>query len=257
MKYFKYFLAALMFYTRIPIRKIKGYDSSMFNGSSQFLPTIGLIVGGLTAGMFYVFSLFLPLALAIMLSMAFSAFLTGAFHEDGLADFCDGFGGGYTKDKILSIMKDSTIGTYGAIGLGFVLAIKLIALNSLNPITLIGIMVAAHTLSRVVPIVLIHTSTYARTDSSGKVTTAIENRSGWALTFALCTGLIPMAWINLNIFLIFIAIMLPFLLVFRYYIHKKIGGYTGDVLGAMQQFAELCFYLCAVVINNNPTWSFI
>lgn len=256
MKQFKYFLAALMFYTRIPVPKIKNYDKSMFNGSSQYLPLVGLIMGGLTALVFYFVSLVLPAVFGIIISMGFSILLTGAFHEDGLADFADGFGGGYTKEKILAIMKDSTIGTYGAISLGFILLFKFLTQISINETMLFGIIIAGHTFSRTLPIILIHSSKYARTDNA-KVTTAIENRSGWALTFALCCGLIPIAWVNLNIFILFLIVSLILFVWFKYYIQKKIGGYTGDILGALQQISEVCFYFCAVIYINNPSWSFI
>ena len=112
------FLAAVMFYTRIPVSQNVGYSEVSLQKSIRYFPLIGWIVGGLSALLFLGLSLLpLPTTVVVLLSMVASIWVTGAFHEDGFADVCDGFGGGWTKEKILAIMKDSRLGTYGAIGL--------------------------------------------------------------------------------------------------------------------------------------------
>lgn len=124
MKEFKIFLTAIMFYTRIPVGNIKGWSNDMLNKSTRYFPLIGYIVGGIGALVFWGASQLFPIHIAVILSIVGTIFLTGAFHEDGFADFCDGFGGGIGTEKILDIMKDSRLGTYGSIGLLSMLALK-------------------------------------------------------------------------------------------------------------------------------------
>ena len=118
------FFTALMFYTRIPCPKWVDHSPDYINKATRFFPLMGWIVGSFA---FAFFSLCLWLnepALAVIFSMIASVWITGAFHEDGFADVCDGFGGGWTKQKILDIMKDSRVGAYGLIGLLLLFALK-------------------------------------------------------------------------------------------------------------------------------------
>ncbi len=255
MNQIRIFLTAIMFYTRIPIPKIKDYNNGMLSKSTRYFPLIGLIVGVLTALVYFGFSKILPSEIAILLSMAFSVYLTGAFHEDGFADFCDGFGGGYTKEKVLTIMKDSRIGTYGSVGLIFMLATKFLALNALNTSLLIGIIIAGHTFSRIIPVALIYITQYVREDETSKSKPIGHRGSYLALFFAIITGLVPVIWIGWFAALIFSIAILFVTLIFKRYIVKKIGGYTGDVLGALQQITEVVFYLCILVLQNNEAWN--
>ena len=103
------FLAALMFYTRIPVKNIKGFSDDLLNRSTRYFTLIGILVGGAGALVFWGCSTILPVSLSVLISMFATILVTGAFHEDGFADFCDGFGGGYTTERILEIMKDSRI----------------------------------------------------------------------------------------------------------------------------------------------------
>ena len=179
--------------------------------------------------------------------MGLMILLTGAFHEDALSDFCDGFGGGYTKNKILSIMKDSRIGTYGAVGLIILLLAKFFLLLEFDPINIPVILIIAHAHSRVYPVILIFTSKYVREGEDSKSKPVGKRNSLVTLFVALITGSLPLLLID--------PIVIPFLLIFnalifvffRYYIHKKIGGYTGDVLGALQQFTEVGFYMVFLI----------
>lgn len=249
MKQLNIFRTALMFYTRIPVGNIKNYNDSMLSQSTRYFPIIGLIVGMLTAGVFWLFSLILPISIALLLSMAFSIYLTGAFHEDGFADFCDGFGGGYTKERVLTIMKDSRIGTYGTVGLAFILGSKFMSLNEINPKLLISIIIAGHTLSRLIPVILLYSSKYVREDASSKSKPIGHKDSLGAFIFSIITGLTPFIWINPNIAIVYTVAITIITLVFRRYIIKKIGGYTGDVLGALQQISEVVFYLVIVALT--------
>lgn len=111
------FFTALMFFTRIPVPGSIPYSKELLNKALRFFPLVGGIVGGIGAGILWLGMLIFPFPLALLLSMVVTIFITGAFHEDGFADFCDGYGGGITKERILEIMKDSRLGTYGTIGL--------------------------------------------------------------------------------------------------------------------------------------------
>ena len=118
------FFTALMFYTRIPCPKNIDHNPDYLNKASRYFPLIGWIVGGICFGIYYLASIVFSVEIALILSMIAGILTTGAFHEDGFADVCDGFGGGWTKEKILLIMKDSAIGAYGAIGLVLLFLLK-------------------------------------------------------------------------------------------------------------------------------------
>src|SRR3569833_79355 len=120
----KIFFTALMFFTRIPCPKWVDHSEEYLNKSSKYFPVVGIIVGSISALIFWLFQLFFPVEIALIFSIIASILTTGAFHEDGFADVCDGFGGGWTKDKILLIMKDSRVGAFGVIGLISILAGK-------------------------------------------------------------------------------------------------------------------------------------
>lgn len=176
--------------------------------------------------------------------------ITGAFHEDALSDFCDGFGGGYSKEKILEIMKDSRIGTYGAVGLVLLLLMKIFLLAEINPLKIPIVIIAAHALSRVNPVLLMFSSRYVRDDISSKSKPVGEVKSIFILITAFGFGLIPLTMISLQIIPFLLITMLLIFLYFRYYVHKKLGGYTGDVLGALQQLSEVGFYITFIIVEK-------
>ena len=124
----KLFLLALGFYTRFPVPKNQDYSG--LPQASVYLPLIGWLVGGSAGLCFYLADLLLPTTTAVILALIGGTLLTGAFHEDGFADVCDGFGGGYGKQQILDIMKDSRIGTYGALALLMAFTLKFAALDA-------------------------------------------------------------------------------------------------------------------------------
>lgn len=249
-KEIKIFLTALMFYTRIPVGQISGWTEKMLNKSTRYFPVIGWIVGGIGALVYFAFGAVLPVTLAVALSMVATILLTGAFHEDGFADFCDGFGGGYTPERILEIMKDSRIGTYGTVGLLSVLAIKFLALSHIDAMRVPFILIASHALSRVFPVLLIYSSVYARLDASSKTKPVGKADSLFSLLFALVTGGFSLWFLAWQETILVVAVLLLVSFFFRNYITRKLGGYTGDVLGALQQLCEVFFYLCILACQN-------
>lgn len=243
----KIFFTALMFYSRIPVPKSTGYSAKNLNKATRYFPFVGAIVGGIGALVFMGTSYFFSSYLAIIASLASMILLTGAFHEDALADFCDGFGGGYGKEKILRIMKDSQIGTYGAVGLIFLFLSKVVLLAEFEASHIPVVLISAHILSRLNPVLMIFTSEYVSEDRNSKSKPIGEKHSGWTLVIATLIGLSPLVLIQPMLIPVILVLLALILIYFRYYVHKKVGGYTGDILGALQQFSELGFYIAYLI----------
>ncbi len=239
-----------MFYTRIPVPKSTGFSPENLNKATRYFPLIGIIVGSAGALSFWTIYQLFPLHIAILAGLISMILLTGAFHEDAFSDFCDGFGGGYEKKQILAIMKDSRVGTYGAIGLILLILTKFILLCEFKPSQIPLILIAAHAMSRVNPVIMIFSSQYIRDDNSAKSKPVGQKNSINTLILAIIFGLLPLVFISPLIipFLIF-AYALIFIY-FRHYVHKKVGGYTGDILGALQQFSEVGFYLTYLIVDK-------
>ena len=249
-----------MFYTRIPCPKNITHHPDYLNKATRYFPFIGWIVGSISFLAFYLFSFFLSTEIAVILAIIASVLTTGAFHEDGFADVCDGFGGGWTKEKILMIMKDSAIGAYGAIGLVllFLLKFKLLSESILlftNNILLIFLLfISAHSLSRLAAISIIFTHEYSRDDASSK-SKPIAKQYTWKEVFgSFFFGLIPLlvfSYFDLKFLLAIIPVFITRYFLARYF-QKWIDGYTGDCLGATQQVCEVVFYLSILFL-----WKFI
>jgi len=252
------FFNALMFFTRIPCPKWVVFSTEYLEKSTKYFPLIGIFVGTITAIVFYLTQLLLPASISIVLSMVAGILTTGAFHEDGLADACDGFGGGWTKEKILEIMKDSRIGTYGMVGLTLALLSKYllsIELSQFSGFYFVNVMLLGHTLSRLNAATVIFLFNYAREDDTSKTKPLAKNMTWANFCVAFIIGIIPLILVSIYwsyyIFLIPIPLVLLMLYLGRYFT-KWIGGFTGDCLGSVQQLSELLIYIYMVVI-----WRFI
>lgn len=244
------FFTALQFFTRIPIPRWVGFDPEWLHHASRYFALVGLVVALGAAGVYLGAAIIFPQSLAILLSTAAGIYLTGAFHEDGFADFCDGFGGGYSKERVLEIMTDSRIGTYGAVGIGLLLALKCLALAHLPSNTVFVALIVAHPLSRVAATTMILVMEYVR--GEGKAKPLAQRMSRPEFLIGLTTAVIVMisagmsgfiSWPSLaigTITLLFSTIWIARLC------QRRIGGYTGDCLGALQQVAEVAFYLGAL-----------
>ncbi|MBB6270351.1 adenosylcobinamide-GDP ribazoletransferase [Pedobacter cryoconitis] len=263
-KELKLFFTALSFYSRLPApASIHQNNAHSLPDSIRYLPVVGWIVGMITAIVFMGTAYLFGETIAVLLAMVASVLLTGAFHEDGFADVCDGFGGGWAKEKILLIMKDSRLGTYGVVGLLLLMGLKFAALLQLftetfiyaNTITTIGLFIVAHSLSRFAAITVVFNHSYARIEES-KASGAVEKGRQVNLIAAGIFTLIPL--VALTVYLaqpVLLMIIVPVLLFSLYlgaYYKKWIGGYTGDCLGAVQQLTEVIIYLSYILI-----WKFI
>ena len=212
-------------------------------------PVAGLLIGAFAGAVFWLAHLVFPVTLAVVLATAATLLATGALHEDGFADACDGLGGGATRERALEIMRDSRLGTYGAAGLGLMLAAKVLALAA-APVELIPwLLVAAHAASRASMALALATGTYARSDGiASPLADAGPPRGGVA--FALLAGaaaavpLLPLA--TPPALLAGLGGLALGHLVMRRTYERKLGGYTGDCLGGVQQASELGMYLGVV-----------
>ena len=254
---FLLFLAAIQFLTRLPVPHLDGFQSGWLPQSARFFPLVGALVGLVGVSVWWLGSMCFPPAVAVGLMMSASLLLTGAFHEDGFADACDGFGGGRTREAVLSIMKDSRVGAYGAIGIAMMLGLKWSILVSHPQATLPAIVIGAHVVSRWFAIGLIWRLQYVRTDADSKSKPLAGNlgAADWLLSGALgALALLPVFLLAdpatgprfAFAFLAALAFSAATTLVAGAYFRIRIGGYTGDCLGAAQQLAELSFLLAAL-----------
>ena len=144
-------------------------------------------------------------------------------------------------------MKDSRIGTYGSVGLLLILLIKFFSINSIETSTIPIIIINAHAFSRIFPVLMIYTSSYSRMDASSKTKPVGKRGTIISMLFAILSGLILLYFINYIAIILAITICLSIFFVFRRYILKRIDGYTGDVLGALQQLSEIGFYISYLI----------
>jgi adenosylcobinamide-GDP ribazoletransferase len=244
----KIFFTAVMFFTRIPCPSFTDHNPDYLNKSAKYFTLVGLLLGALCGFSFFLAALVFSKVIALLLSLVVSLLLTGAFHEDGMADVCDGFGGGWTKLKILDIMKDSRVGTFGLVGLSLTLATKFAALNELPTNLIVIILISGHAISRLTSVTLIYTEEYAREDLLSKAKPLATKLSTNNYLVAVFFGIAPL--LLFQNYWVFLTIV-PLIVVKVYltsYFNKWIGGYTGDCLGAVQQIAEVVFYLSLILL---------
>lgn len=249
------FFTALMFYTRIPCPGSIDHSEEYINKATRYFPLIGWIVG--VAGALVVLGshYFFPDSICIIISLATSILITGAFHEDGFADVCDGFGGGWTKEKILDIMKDSRVGAYGVIGLVVLFSLKIFTLIELMNLDIwycLKAIVLAHVISRFSAVTMIFTHEYAREDETSKIK-PIAKKLTLKNFFISSIWLLPALLLFQNwwVFLVIVPVYLIKIYLAKYFT-KWIGGYTGDCLGATQQVTEIITLLFCLAL-----WKFI
>ena len=246
-----FFLSALMFYTRVPVPSPSDFKEEYLNKATRYFPVVGWIVGALMVLAYTLARFVLAHEIAVVLSLVTGVLITGAFHEDGLADFFDGFGGGWTKDRILEIMKDSRVGTFAVVGLLLVFLLKFYTLLQLAQKELfVPSMLFAQVLSRWFALTFVATTPYSRADEQSKIKPIAKKLAlkdlliATFLTF-LAFFLFPFWWIG-GVLLM----LIPLKLYLRSFFLKWIEGYTGDCLGAAQQISEICILLYLLGANN-------
>jgi adenosylcobinamide-GDP ribazoletransferase len=236
---------AVQFLTRLPLPRNAGYSAERLAATPRWYPAVGILVGAAAAAVYAVASLLFPPILAALLSTAAGLALTGAFHEDGFADACDGLGGGVTATQALEIMRDSRLGTYGAAGLGLMLAAKVLALGAMAPSVAAPVLIAGHAASRASSVLAIATGTYLRASGTGKPVASGAGRAGLAV--AIVTAALAVSGVGVMAGAAALAAGLLGLAlghaIMRRAYGRKLGGYTGDCLGSVQQTSEIGFYL--------------
>lgn len=254
----RHFLLALQFFTRVPVTgrlaAWVGYSPQMLRASAAHLPGIGWLVGGVAALVFAAVAMGLPgvggaLAAAVLSTVA-TVMLTGAFHEDGLADVADGLGGSANRERALEIMKDSRIGAFGTVALVLALGLKfaLLALLAGRGLAAVAIaIVGAHVLSRLMPLFLIRWLPYVGDSGASKAKPLADAISRGALAIAVvwtlpAVALLLCAHDAVHVGAAVLAAVLAAGWMARLFL-RRLQGFTGDGLGATQQVCELAIYL--------------
>lgn len=240
------FLLAVQFLTRLPVPSRLATTEEELGRAAAFFPLVGIIVGGSTAGAYLLALRVVSVPVAILLALGFAAFITCGFHEDGLADTFDGLGGGWTRERALEIMRDSRIGTYGALALIFLVLGKYTIINALEPRQVWRWLIVAHVASRWTVLPLCRWLPYARPEGQGKLVAKQITLSALvigSLTFLLTLLLFP--W---RTALIAIAVTIVVTFFSGLYYKRRLGGITGDCLGATNQVTEFLLYLTAHVL---------
>jgi adenosylcobinamide-GDP ribazoletransferase len=263
-KEWRVFLTAVQFLTRIRVPDSIHHQPSLMQQAPRYFPLIGWIVATLSSLFYLLFAKYISSEAGILASMVTGVLVTGAFHEDGFADVCDGFGGGWTKEKILLIMKDSRIGAFGAMGLIFILGSKFVLLRELPGYVaapgqsshfvlypyrfFILALFVAHGVSRLMAVLVLQAGVYVgATDQSKSISMTGGRLSPGALIVALLFALAPFALLPWPFALTVLPALYAGYELYRYF-KKWIGGYTGDCLGAIQQVTEIVIYLGFILV---------
>jgi adenosylcobinamide-GDP ribazoletransferase len=246
--------AAFIFFTRLPFWRLHEPPKECYKTVVEHWPLTGWLTGGAMAATLYFGSMVFPYAVAIILAILVRLLITGALHEDGLADFMDGFGGGGSdRQRILDIMKDSHIGTYGVLGLIIYALLLITVLFSLPPTMAALTILVADPFSKMVTSQLIIMMPYARTENEAKNKTVYRKISLWAGISLAIQGLLPLAgYLYLTHLPWEIIVFLPCLVMYFLYllIWRRLRGYTGDCCGAVCLLVELAFYLVVVATSS-------
>ena len=265
------YLLAVQFFTRIPITgrlaDWVGYSPARFRASAAHFPGVGLLVGAVAAGVFASAQALLPDTaftplLAAVLSTVATVLLTGAFHEDGLADVADGLGGSHERERALDIMKDSRVGAFGALALVLALLCKVALLALLGSVQVLALegdeaawpalyvcvaLVLGHVISRGLPLLLIRWLPHVGDTATSKSKPLADqiSRSRLVMAFVWCFMPIALSLLALDAMNLIVACSFAVvaLLWMGRLFQRRLQGFTGDCLGATQQVCELAFYL--------------
>ncbi|MDN5351634.1 MAG: adenosylcobinamide-GDP ribazoletransferase [Clostridiales bacterium] len=236
------FLMVLSFFTRIPIGRKIPYDESIYRKGLYFFPMMGWVIGALLLVPMYLFKEF-PMIKPLMILLVY-LMVTGGIHLDGLADSCDGLLSGREKDKILEIMKDSRLGTFGAVAIVFYLLFSFVLMGDLRTIDLFWMPF----IGRSSAFILAGLSRYARKEGGmGAVfiETIGERQAVIASVGVLALSLFVLGWLGL-LAVVFSGVVL---LGIGYWANSKIGGITGDILGMAVEVTQIVFMLCTVLFR--------
>lgn len=241
--------AAFMLLTRIPINwnKISPDQPPDLNRCLWVYPVVGLVVGSIGAGIYFAaIKLSIPQYPAIILCLIAMILTTGAFHEDGLADVMDGFGGGGSKDKKLEIMRDSRIGTYGGLALLLSIILKFTSLINFSDFQLMITVIIGAVVSRLMILLTLLMLQPARKDSLSTIAGIPSH--GSIITAGIITIITTLFFLDFIVTVIVILVALLITALFARTSYKQVGGYSGDVLGAVQQISEVSIFITLAAV---------
>lgn len=240
------FLNAVQFLTLVPVRSPATLDDDWLLRAAKYFPVVGACIGLFSALVLFLASIAWSGIVPALLAVAVSIALTGALHEDGLSDTADGLGGGRSVQARLDIMKDSRIGVYGTLVLGLGVALRVGALASLPPLVGMAALFAAHSAARFPPIIVLRTLKHTGDPASAKVSYLGRPVSGGEVLFGalvVLLALLPLAAWSIPAALVALLLgALPVIWLCRL-ARRLVGGYTGDILGAVEQVFEIGFML--------------
>ncbi len=247
-KWPRLFLIALQFLTRLPAPRDLATSEEELGRAAMFFPLVGVLVGGSGALLHIALLKILPPSTCVLLVLIYAAFVTNAFHEDGLADAFDGFGGGWTREQVLEIMRDSRIGTFGALALIFLVLAKYNFLSAIEPSGVWRWLLVAHAAARWTILPLCLWLPYARAEGQGKLVASRVNYGAAAV--ATLTLLASLSLLHWRAAVVTCTVALTVAIGSALYYRNRIGGITGDCLGATNQLTEVALYLTAVAFND-------
>lgn len=241
------FLSAVEFLTRLPIPGWVGWSDDRMIRASRYFALVGALIGLAGGVVWWTAVQVLPPTLAAGLTLLVTTILTGALHEDGLADCADGLGGGKTGSEALDIMRDSRVGSYGAMSLVFSIGLRWAALSALSPVAGVFVLAMAGGIGRALMVPATALANYARHEgvgtgiAGGAKPIEIAAAMGTALLLAIAGG-----WAGLLALALAISVASGFLI----YMTRRVGGYTGDGLGTIAQLGEI-----AVMVTLAGAWA--
>lgn len=235
-------LASIMFFTRIPLWRVINIPSESFKNVVPFWSLTGVITGGVSAFLAWSLIGHIPIVVLAVVILCVRMLLTGALHEDGLADFFDGFGGGRDREHILKIMKDSHIGSFGVISIVAYFFVYVAVVSTLPVYIIPSVVLCVDMWSKSVSANIVNLLPYARTENESKNKVTYNTMTIYQFIFSIAIGFLPMIFLGSSYLLCTLTPVL-FLFAFSYYINKKIDGYTGDCCGALFILCEISFLL--------------
>jgi adenosylcobinamide-GDP ribazoletransferase len=244
-------LLAVQFLTRLPVPALARLDAAAaadgFARAMAWLPLVGTLIGGVTAAVFVAAQALWPPMIAALLALAFEALLTGALHEDAVADFCDAFGGSACGEAALAIMRDSRIGSYGALGLALMLGLRLAAIVALPPMLAAAAIVAAAAVGRLWAVLLAAILPPVATGTAARAGGVPPRRALAAMTLTV-PGVLPLAWLSPLPLLVDAAIGVAVLGWLAWFLRRRIGGSTGDCLGFAAYAGQVTLLLAVAAV---------
>ena len=256
-KWWQNIWAALIFFTRLPFWRIYQPPKGSYKAVVEYWPLVGWLTGGIMATVLYFGYKIMPYNIAVICAILVRIMITGALHEDGLTDFVDGFGGGGSdRQRILDIMKDSRIGTYGVLGIIFYELILFTTLSSLPPALAAVTVFAADPYAKMISGQIIQMMPYARTEEQSKaknVYRRMDIRAGISLAIQGLLPLILFFYVTKGIIEWDLFIFVPCIVMYFLYllIWKRLRGYTGDCCGALFLIIELSIYITVAILWSN------